>query len=151
MNPLKTRLDHLEASLQNLIEGSLARLLPGHPLQNSAMQRSLLPKDLTARLLAALQAGAQAGPDGSLEAPEQLLLSAEPSLAKALLANPELIGQWQQHLQQAGVRAGLRFRCPLRLNLQADQRLQAGEIRIQMPGSPADGETQDFHPTPHRG
>jgi hypothetical protein len=145
MNPLKMRLDRLEKGLQNLIEGGLARLLPGSPLKDRAD-----PREVTARMLAALQAGTARTRDGFLEAPEQLTLLASPPFAAALLANPRITAEWQQRLQQAGVEAGLRFRRPLRLNIQVDPHLQGGEIRILMPGEPASGETQEFHPSPQK-
>jgi hypothetical protein len=118
---LKTRLDRLEAGLQTLIEGRLARLLPGNPL----------PHDLSRRMLDALLAGARPDSQGVLYVPDRLTIATSLALAESLIAHPALTAEWQANLQQAAQEAGLHFRAPLRLTIEADEHLSGGQVRIR--------------------
>jgi hypothetical protein len=79
MSALSNKLTQLEARLQSLVEGSVARLFPTSPLAH----------DLAAHLLEALRAGVEAGTDGLWYAPNHFTLYAHPRLAEALQVSPD--------------------------------------------------------------
>ncbi len=99
MQFLQSALDRMEANLQSLIEGSLARLFP-------AQQR---PSELARQLIAAMRTSVQPGPTGGLAAPNRFTIFLSPHQAVAWNENPSLITELEVSLRQAGNESGVYF------------------------------------------
>lgn len=121
---MKIKLAHLEARLQALIEGSAARLFPGHYQQT----------DLAAQLIEALQDNMRAVSSGQSEhepiAPNLFTLILNPVQAQTSFENPALVDALRQTIQEAGAEVGLQFDSPPVVWIEADDNLPPGEIRV---------------------
>lgn len=117
---MKNRFVQIEARLQSVIEGGLARLIPGGQRQS----------DLASRLVDAMNNGIQAGPDGQAVAPNLFTLQANPSEALALQGNQAFIDGLTRTLQDAGSEAGLHFSAALVVRVEGSHDVPSGEIRV---------------------
>ncbi len=121
---MKFKLAHLEARLQALIEGSAARLFPGHYQQT----------DLAAQLIEAMQENMRASSSAQFEhefiAPNLFTLIVNPAQAQSSFENRALIDALRQSIQEAGTEAGLQFDSPPVVRIEADDNLPLGEIRV---------------------
>lgn len=110
MSPWKTKLAQLENRLQNLIEGSAARIFPHQGEYD----------DLPVRLVAAMRAGIQPDAQDELIAPDLFVLRAHPGEAQVLRENQPLLAELAQVIQQSGLEAGLQFLSPPVIKIVAD-------------------------------
>ncbi len=99
MNNITIKLDQLEARLQTLIEGHIARLLPAQ-----------LSKDvLTQQMITAMQTGVQQREDGSYLAPDNFHIQLHPQQISAIPAQELLLTEIANLVHQAGEQAGFLF------------------------------------------
>jgi hypothetical protein len=117
---MKKPLDELEARLQSLIEGSVARLFP------IANQQ----QDLAEHLVRAMRENIHEREDGSSLAPNRFSVAVHPAQAKILEKNPGLEEELSRNLHTAGREAGLEFLLPPTLVFEADPELGLQETRI---------------------
>ena len=110
MNNITNKLDQLEARLQTLIEGHIARLLPAQ----------LSKDDLMNKLVAAMQVGAQLGKDGNYLAPDTFFIQLNPQHITGLPSQEALLEELADLLQQAGDQADFQFARPPIINLIAE-------------------------------
>jgi pSer/pThr/pTyr-binding forkhead associated (FHA) protein len=124
MNALQPALARLEARLQGLVEGSLARLFPTDDLR----------RDLAQRLYEALRQETRQAPDGALLAPDQFTLflpAAQAEVAARNLEWSQSLAQALAHeLDQAASSAGLRFRRPPFVRLLPDPETHARMVSV---------------------
>jgi len=120
MGAISAKLDQLEARLQTLIEGRLARLLPGQESR----------ADLIRRLVAAMKMGTQQQPDGSSIAPDTYALLAHPDRAQRLVQNQQLLQGLAAAIHEAGNAAGLRFASQPAITVSPNSDLQREEIIV---------------------
>jgi hypothetical protein len=119
MGILQIALSQLEARLQALIEGSAARLFPGHAWY-----------DLAQYLVSAIQSDIQLEPDGTLLAPNQFTIIVHPSQERILLEEPGFLDQLAYSLQNGGREAGLTFPAPIVIKVATDPSLDVQEIKV---------------------
>lgn len=98
-NLLNQTLQSLEKHLQNLIEGSSARLFPAYDFQ----------KELSTQLIKAMQSEIRPAPDGSLIAPNLFTVFLPLEQAKIFQDQPELLDGLANCLLQACQDAQVRF------------------------------------------
>jgi hypothetical protein len=108
----------LEARLQSLIEGGLARLFNGGAARPG----------LAARLIDALQREARPGAHGSRLAPNLFILRLPPAQAAYFDANPADLASLEWTLRQAAEEDGLVFTAPLVVRLEPVDSLSEVEI-----------------------
>jgi len=131
VNRLQNVMSQLESRLQAFFEGGAARLVPGGECTGLAQ-----------RLAAAMQAGIQPQPDGSLLAPNVYTLIVHPALECALPEKAGLINGLAAILQRIGEEASLRFLTPPVVRMITDARLSPQEIQVLTTFSQADaGDT----------
>ena len=120
MNAFTNKLDQLEARLQTLIEGHIARLLP-----------ALLSKDdLIQKMTTAMQAGAQQREDGTFLAPDIFFIQLHPHHISELPEQDTLMNELAEFILQAGDQAGFFFLRAPTINLVAEPGLEPNEIDI---------------------
>ncbi len=132
MSTLRLTLKQLEARLEALVEGSAARLMPG----------GKAPRELVQRLFAAMQAGAQPGQDGALQAPDVYLLLCHPSQVERLQADRVFLDEMAHLLYDAAQQAGLGLAGMPQVRVDADPVLGEGDIQVV-----AHNRLQDLSPT----
>lgn len=125
MNGIRSRLMRMENRLQSLIEGNLARLFSS----------SKASSDLGLRVLEALIAGIQTGPNGSRIAPNlfTLLVPTDGSISSE---DQNLLEVLAREIEQAGEEAGLHFYLAPVVRISARPDVAPGEIRIETKISP---------------
>jgi hypothetical protein len=117
---MKIPLDQLEARLQALIEGSVARLFPLGKSQEG----------LASHLIDAMRGNIHPQDDGSIWAPNLFVLTIHPAQAQLLQADTALIDELARLLYQAGSEAGLDFPADLQIQIESDPDLGLHETRI---------------------
>jgi hypothetical protein len=117
---MKTPFDELEARLQTLIEGSVARLFP-------IINRQ---KDLAEHLIGAMRENIHEKVDGSLLAPNRFTISVHPAQYKIIKKNPGLEAELASLLYKAGTEAGLEFASQPVLVIQPEADIGLHETRI---------------------
>lgn len=120
MSLWKINLAMLESHLQNLIEGSAARLFASAPL----------PSNLAAHLVQALQDGIRLDEQGEPAAPNLYTLLVCPEQCQALQADPVVQDELTRILQEAGVEYGVRFTSDPVVRIAHSPELLPGELRI---------------------
>ena len=125
MKTWKFQLTRLEARLQALIEGNAARIFPNGKPQN----------DLATRLVSAMQAGVQTGPDGEILAPNLYVLQVSPERVEALSREYILLDGLMQIVSETGNEAGWEFPSPPVIRVRALEGLASHEIRISAQNS----------------
>ncbi|MBC8504693.1 MAG: DUF3662 domain-containing protein [Anaerolineales bacterium] len=120
MNSIINKLDQLEARLQTLIEGHIARLLPAQLSRDDLMQK----------LIAAMQAGARQGEDGDYLAPDTFFIQLNPQHITGLPVQDSLLEELANLLQQAGDQADFEFMHPLTINLVAEPEMDLEDSDI---------------------
>ncbi len=125
MKPWKFQLTRLEARLQALIEGSAARFFPNGKPQS----------DLADRLVAAMQAGIQTGPNGETLAPNLFVLQVSPSRVEAISRETLLLDGLMQIVSEAGNEAGWQFPSPPVIRVRPLEGLSGQEIRVKAQNS----------------
>ncbi len=133
MNTLTIKLDQLEARLQTLIEGHIARLLPAQ----------LSKDEITRQMIAAMQAVARQDEEGTLLAPDTFFIQLHPQHISALPGPEMLLAELADLIQQAGAQAGFAFRHPPTVNLVAESEMEPDDIDIVARISPG------FHEETH--
>ncbi len=96
---MRLNFDRLEARLQNLIEGSAARLFSPGSSQ----------KDLGTRVITAMKDNIHFQADGSVWAPNLYLLIVPPDQVEPLNQNQAFLDEIGALIQQEGMQAGLKF------------------------------------------
>jgi hypothetical protein len=125
MKPWKFQLTRLEARLQALIEGSAARFFPNGKPQS----------DLADRLVAAMQAGIQTGPNGETLAPNLYVLQVSPDRVEPVSRETVLLDGLMQIISEAGNEAGWQFPSPPVIRVRPLKDLSGQEIRVQAQNS----------------
>ena len=123
MNRLKTALARLEARLQTVVEGGLARLLPSNGLQ----------EELTNGLLRALAAESQTQPNGQRVAPNLFTVSLSPSQSEKINPEARLLDELAAFLEKAASQSNLLFLSPpvVRIQVQANEQ-EPVQIKAQI-------------------
>ncbi len=130
---MKAKLDFVEAQLQRLIEGSLARLFPSQQVHAS----------LTANLIQAIRQNAQPDKNGVPSVPNLYTIFMHPSQIAASEVRKELAGHLSQTVYEALQSADLAPSHPIHITFAADPDLKTGETRIAaQAGAATSGETQ---------
>jgi len=125
MKPWKFQLSRLEARLQNLIEGNAFRMFPnGKP-----------KSDLANRLISAMEAGIQQGPDGMTLAPNLYVLQVSPERVEELSQETVLLDGLMQMVTEAGSEAGWQFPSPPVIRIRPAEGLTGEEIQIKAQNS----------------
>lgn len=122
---MKLKLAQIEARLQALIEGSVARLF-------SYSQRQ---DNLASRLVEAMHANTQAGPDGEPVAPNLYTLLVHPSQLQVLQENRAVLDGLKQTIREAGAEANLRFSGAPAIRVAPDPAVATGEIQVMAQNS----------------
>lgn len=99
MNAFTNRLDQLEARLQALIEGHIARLLPVHLSRDTLIRH----------MVAAMEAGAIQGNESSLLAPDIFHIQINPLHSGSFPDVDRLLAELADLIYQAGDQAGFQF------------------------------------------
>ncbi len=120
MNNLTNKLDLLEARLQTLIEGHIARLLPPQ----------LSKDDLTHQLITAMQTSAQKRDDGRYFAPDIFFIQLHPQHISGLPAQDVLLKEIAALVHQAGEQAGFQFLSSPTINLLPEPDMDIEDIDI---------------------
>lgn len=128
MDNMKNKLAQIEARLQALVEGGVARLFPSIQKQS----------DLVSRLVQAMHAGIETGSDGNPLVPNLYTLRVHPNEVDAWQDNQALLDSLSQALREAGDEAGLRFSNPPVVRVAAALEVAAGEVQISARNSQAD-------------
>jgi hypothetical protein len=115
----------IEARLQNLIEGSAARLFG----------RGSPEEDLAQRLAREVQTGLHQEANGKLVAPNLYTLFVSPQRMALLEANPGLFDQLSQALEEAAAQAGVTFSSPPVLRVYVEASLNGSEVSIHSQNS----------------
>lgn len=110
MTTIKDALIQLENRLQNLVEGSAARLFPG----------SNAPTEMVRGLLRAMQDGVHYDAEGEAVAPNLYILSVPAVEAERLRSNPQFLDEAAGLLLQACRDAGLRLSGPLSIKFETN-------------------------------
>jgi hypothetical protein len=132
---MKISLAKIEARLQALVEGSAERLFASnHP-----------PANLAQRLIGAMQANLQPGPDGRLVAPNLYTLQVHPSQVQSLAENRALLEGLTQTLRETGIQAGVIFPAPPVVRVSGAFKIHPGEVQVVAQNSLANlPETSDM-------
>jgi hypothetical protein len=117
---MKISLDQLEARLQSLIEGSVARLFP---ISNNQ-------EDLAQRLVQAMRSNIHPQEDGHIWAPNLYLLTVHPAQEKIIQNRPQLLDELAQLLQQTGNEAGLEFPSTPKIQVSSEPEMGLNDTRI---------------------
>ncbi|MEA3440141.1 MAG: FhaA domain-containing protein [Chloroflexota bacterium] len=126
---------HLEARIQNLIEGSAARLLP-----TSIEQRSLAEN-----FTQAIRGSIQTGRHGELIAPNLFYLHINPAQAELFRSDPDVLNEIARYIHQAGDDSGLVFLSQPVIRVVENPNMKQGEVNIVAENSLDDqSETMDF-------
>jgi hypothetical protein len=118
MNLIEITLNRLENRLQTLIEGNLARLFQAENNDQS----------LAHRLAAAMQIEIRSTPENRLVSPDRFTLFLATAHAQVLLANPDLINELTQHLQQAAQEAGITFTTPPTIRIMPEDNIVETQV-----------------------
>jgi hypothetical protein len=120
MNAITKKLDQLEAKLQALIEGRIARLLPDQ-----------LSKDTLVRhMVAAMQAGASQQDDGAWLAPDIFNIQIFAPQLASFDKTDSFLADLAEMIYQAGEQAGFDFTRYPSVNLVPNTDIMAGDIDI---------------------
>jgi hypothetical protein len=120
MNAITKKLDQLEAKLQALIEGHIARLLPAQ-----------LSKDtLVKHMVAAMQAGARQQEDGAWLAPDIFNIQIYAPQIASFPQTDSFLEDLSEMIYQAGEQAGFDFLRYPSVNLVPNPDFMAGDIDI---------------------
>ncbi|MEA3351400.1 MAG: FHA domain-containing protein [Chloroflexota bacterium] len=126
------KLDQLEARLQILIEGRIARLLPAQVSKD----------DLGRKMVTAMQAGIQQQGDGTLLAPDVFHIRTHPQQATHTPELDLLLRESADLIQREGDQVGLCFAQPPTIKFVSDAAIPAGEVDVLAQVSQSDlGET----------
>jgi hypothetical protein len=117
---MKIPLDQLEARLQALIEGSVARLFP--IIKNQ--------KDLASHLINAMRTNIQPREGGGFWAPNRYILSVHPAQAQMIENQSAILDELSRLLVQAGKEAGVGFPSTPLITLAAEPELGLHETSI---------------------
>jgi hypothetical protein len=120
MSAMKLRLAQVEARLQNLIEGSAARLF-------ASKQRA---DDLASRLVSAMSAGIRMIPGEPPLAPNLYTLFVSPNQAQAFEKNQALLESLTETIREAGSEAGFQFSTPPTIRVIQEPSITNGEVRV---------------------
>jgi hypothetical protein len=120
MATLQERLSKIENKLQTLIEGSAAKLFPGR--QSTA--------DMAYQLVNAMHSGLKQDFQGVSWAPNYYLIQLHPEEADFYISNPSLIYELTKTLDEAGIEAGFDFSGRVVVQIEADESITLGEIRV---------------------
>jgi hypothetical protein len=128
---MKISLLHLETRLQQLVEGTVARLFP-----------SMSRLDLASRLVEAMHAGSHSGPNSSFLAPNLYILAINPVDASSQNTQTENLEQLAHYIRETGTEAGYSFSGPVVIRIESDPKVPEGEIRVS-----AHDSLRDLTPT----
>ena len=120
MNALTNKLDQLEARLQALIEGHIARLLPVHLSRDSLIRH----------MVTAMEAGAIQGNGDSLLAPDIFHIQMNPLHSGSFADLERLLTELAEMIYQAGDQAGFQFLNFPTVNLTSDPDIAPNNIAI---------------------
>ena len=121
MGLFKNTLAKLEVRLQNLIEGSAARIFISRDLQN----------ELAARLADAMQAGVKTGAEGNLVAPNLYTISVHPGQLDHIERHSSLLDELAQGLQEAANEAGWVLLSPPVIRLVEDEQISPRQFSVK--------------------
>lgn len=136
---MKTTLSQVEAQLQRLVEGSLARLFPSEWKNNrlanyllEAMRDNLLPEEASEQMVA----------------PDVYTIFLPAYQAGERTANRQLSLSLAQNLMDATEGSDIHFKFPPLVHVMADANLRSGQLRVaaQFRSNQAE-ETQSFSPS----
>jgi hypothetical protein len=123
----ETTLNHIESSLQSLIEGSLARLFAnGDP-----------PNNLAHLLVEAMRENSWLDETGNLQAPNYYQLETDRAMAEILSSDPVMLDELANFLQISAQEAGIHFSGQPVVRLSMDPDLPAGEVHVTARSSQA--------------
>jgi hypothetical protein len=117
---MKIPLDRLEARLQALIEGSIARIFPISKNQ----------EDLASHLIESMRENIHPQEDGKYWAPNLFILSVHPAQAPKLIEEQNLLEELADLIYQEGVQAGLQFPDRPAIRINPDPSLALHETHI---------------------
>lgn len=120
MNALTNRLDRLEARLQALIEGHIARLLPVHFSRDSLIHQ----------MVTAMKAGVIRSEQGTLLVPDIFHIQINPLHSSNFPDLEQLLTELAELIYQAGDQAGFHFRNFPTVNLTPDPDIAPNTIAI---------------------
>jgi len=122
MSTLEDKLRRLESRLQNIFEGSADRLFP----------TIKPPQKLAHSLIEAMKDGIQPGAKDGLFAPNQFIVQVDPEQADRWQTSPDFLDKLTTMLGETAAEEGIRFKSPPIIRIQPNQRLSAGEIRVNV-------------------
>jgi len=120
MSLLSSKLDKLEASLQILIEGRLARLFPAFEYRDEIIQC----------LEAAMKSGIQNLKDGSSLAPDTYIILVHPTLAERIDKNQNLLNELSSIILEGGTSAGFLFSQPPNVSISTNADVEQSFIEV---------------------
>ncbi len=118
---LQQKLDQLEARIQTLIEGSVARIFPDYHLED----------ELAPRLVDSLLAGSKQNSEGQWIAPNLFTLTVHPGRAAIFNRQTHLFVELTRTLQNAGDEAGFQFPSPPLIQITEDNTIALNQFRVQ--------------------
>lgn len=118
---LQQKLDQLEARLQILIEGGVARIFPDYHLED----------ELAPRLIDALMTGSKQNSEGEWIAPNLYAIAVHPGRAARFNSQADLFAELTANLQNTGVEAGFHFHTPPVIKIVEDNSIALNQFRVE--------------------
>jgi hypothetical protein len=118
---LQQKLDHLEARLQILIEGGVARIFPDYHLED----------ELAPRLVDSLLASSKQNSEGQWIAPNLFTIAVHPGRAAVFNRQTDLFAELTRTLQSTGDESGLQFPSPPVIRITEDNTIALNQFRVQ--------------------
>ena len=120
MNYLTTSLNKIEASLQSVIEGRLARLFPTVEYREEFLRS----------LIAAMRFGIQIQENGTNLAPDSYVLLVSKDVILRFETNSHLLGDLAEHIKEFGENAGFNFTQNPQVVFSANADITSGSVDV---------------------
>jgi hypothetical protein len=137
MMNLVEALSRMEYRLQNLVEGSLARIFSRTPAGLS----------FTHQLIESLQEQVQTDDSGRFNAPHTIVLYTDPGQEKVIRMYTGILDELSEQIEAAAVESGIYFNEPPVLLVKPDALLPPGTLKFQFETTAARPGTTDILPT----
>lgn len=130
-------LTRMEYRLQNLVEGSLARIFSQSPAGMT----------FSHQLIQSLQEQVQTDDRGRFNAPHTIVLYTDPGQEKVIRMYTGILDELSEQIEAAAVESGIHFNEPPVLLVKPDARLSPGTLKFQFETHAARPGTTDILPT----
>lgn len=130
-------LTRMEFRLQNLVEGSLARIFP----------QALTGLTFSHQLIQSLQNQVHTDETGRFNAPHTIVLFTDPMQEKVIRTYAGILDELSEQIEAAAIESGIHFNEPPVLLVKPDALLAPGTLKFQFESTTARPGTTDILPT----